>query len=79
MEKRLPLNVAVLELISSILGDTNKGLTGTEIHRFLLQAGIKDISEQETFLSKRKKLFNGSNIIVVFLTIQYYCLSLRHE
>ena len=21
----------------------------------------------------------GSNIIVVFLTIQYYCLSLRHE
>ena len=35
MEKRLPLNVAVLELISSILGDTNKGLTGTEIHRFL--------------------------------------------
>ena len=59
MEKRLPLNVAVLELISSILGDTNKGLTGTEIHRFLLQAGIKDISEQETFLSKRKKLFNA--------------------
>ena len=22
---------------------------------------------------------SGSNIIVVFLTIQYYCLSLRHE
>lgn len=22
---------------------------------------------------------NGSNNIVVFLTIQYYCLSLRHE
>lgn len=59
MENRLPLNVAVLELISNILGDTNKGLTGTEIHRFLLQAGIEDISEQETFLSKRKKLFNA--------------------
>lgn len=23
--------------------------------------------------------WNGSNNIVVFLTIQYYCLSLRHE
>lgn len=46
MEKRTPLNVAVLELISNILGDTNKGLTGTEIHRFLLQAGIEDVWEK---------------------------------
>ena len=30
-----------------------------------------------TILCKCKK--NGSNNIVVFLTIQYYCLSLRHE
>ena len=59
MEKRKVLDVAVLELLSNILGDTNNGLTGTEIHRFLLQAGISDISENETFLAKRKRLFNA--------------------
>ena len=56
---RKVLDVAVLELLSNILGDTNDGLTGTEIHRFLLQAGISDISENETFLAKRKRLFNA--------------------
>ena len=40
MEKRKELSVAVLELLSNILGDTTEGLTGTEIHSFLLQAGI---------------------------------------
>ena len=45
MEKRKELSVAVLELLSNILADTTDGLTGTEIHRFLLQAGISDISE----------------------------------
>lgn len=59
MIKRKELNVAVLELLSNILGDTTDGLTGTEIHRFLLQAGISDISENDTFLSKRKRLFNA--------------------
>lgn len=59
MEMRKVLDVAVLELLSNILGDTNDGLTGTEIHRFLLQAGISDISENETFLAKRKRLFNA--------------------
>lgn len=49
MIKRKELNVAVLELLSNILGDTTDGLTGTEIHRFLLQAGISDISENDTF------------------------------
>ena len=29
--------------------------------------------------SVKVKGTKGSNIIVVFLTIQYYCLSLRHE
>lgn len=59
MEKRKELNVAVLELLSNIFGDTVNGLTGTEIHRLLLQAGIDDISEKEPFLAKRKKLFNA--------------------
>lgn len=57
MEYRKVLNVAVLELLSNIFGDTADGLTGTEIHRFLLQAGIADISENEVFLAKRKRLF----------------------
>ena len=52
-------NVAVLELLSDILGDTEKGLTGTDIHRFLLQAGIEDVSEKDQFLAKRKRLFNA--------------------
>ena len=51
MEYRKVLNVAVLELLSNIFGDTADGLTGTEIHRFLLQAGIADISENEVFLA----------------------------
>ena len=48
MEKRKVLSNAVLELLSNILGDTTDGLTGPEIHRFLLQAGIYDISENDT-------------------------------
>ena len=59
MEKRRPLSVAVLELISNILGDTNNGLTGTEIHRFLLQAKIEDILEKGQFVSKRVRLFKA--------------------
>ena len=59
MEKRKVLSIAVLELLSNILGDTTDGLTGTEIHRFLLQAGISDISENDPFLAKRKRLFNA--------------------
>ena len=55
MEKRKVLSIAVLELLSNILADTTDGLTGTEIHRFLLQAGISDISENETFLVMIKK------------------------
>lgn len=52
-------NVAVLELLSNIFGHTEKGLSGSEIHRFLLQARIDDISENDTFLAKRKRLFNA--------------------
>lgn len=59
MEYRKCLDVAILELLSNILGKTDGGLTGTEIHRFLLQAGISDISENEQFLAKRKRLFNA--------------------
>lgn len=47
---------AILEGISLIFGDTEKGLTGSEIHRFLLQARIEDI---DSSITKRKRLFNA--------------------
>lgn len=50
---------SVLEMICDILGDTYNGFSGSEIHRFLIQAKIDDISEKEQFLAKRKKLFNA--------------------
>ena len=50
--------LSILEMISNILGDTNDGLTGSEIHKFLLESQIKDISEGE-FLSKKKRLYNA--------------------
>ena len=68
---------AILEEISNILGDTNQGLTGSEIHIFLLQANIDDISEKDLSLSKRKRLYNAfaneenknkcSNKILIFI------------
>jgi uncharacterized protein (TIGR02391 family) len=49
----------MLEMLSQIIGDTETGLTGSEIHRFLLQAQIDDIDADSNFLAKRKKLFNA--------------------
>ena len=73
----LPTNI--LEMISGILGDTEKGLSGSEIHHFLLQAQIEDISENVQFLAKRKKLYNAfanfqnkhkcSNNILTFIAL----------
>lgn len=45
-----------LEMISNILGDTEQGLTGSEIHNFLLQTKIEDISPK---LTKRTRLYNA--------------------
>ncbi len=53
------LSANVLEMICNILGDTNDGFSGGVIHRYLLQANIEDISEYETYLAKRKKLYNA--------------------
>lgn len=59
MEKRPCLSEAVIEMISNIIGDTQDGLTGSEIHHLLLQSGIDDISKNEEFMAKRKKLYNA--------------------
>ena len=50
--ENLPANV--VEMISNVLGDTNDGLTGGEIQRFLLQANIEDTGPS---MSKRHRLF----------------------
>ena len=57
LRKCFPANV--LEMISDILGDTDKGLTGSEIHRLLLQARIEDTTQEGVMLAKRKNLFNS--------------------
>ena len=75
LRKCFPANV--LEMISNILGDTEKGLTGSEIHRLLLQANIEDTTQEGVMLAKRKNLFKSlannqnklkcSNHILIFI------------
>ena len=75
LRKCLPANV--LEMISNILGDREQGLTGSEIHRLLLQANIEDLTQEGVMLAKRKNLYNSlannqnknkcSNQILVFV------------
>lgn len=68
----------VLEMISGIVGETNEGLTGTEIGRFLAQANISE-AEEDKIITKRKRLFNAlakeqnknqcSNQILIFIQL----------
>lgn len=51
-----PIDGSVLESISKVLGDTSKGLTGTEIEKFLKEVKILDIDPTN---SKWKRLFNA--------------------
>ena len=83
LRKCLPANV--LEMISNIIGDTEKGLTGSEIHRFLLQANIEDMTQEGVMMAKRKNLFNSlannqnknkcSNHILIFIAL----VNFKHE
>ena len=50
------INGSVLEGICKTLGDTNEGLTGPEISKFLQEATITDIDPSNT---KWKRLFNA--------------------
>lgn len=54
--KRKCFSHAVLEGIAKILGDTNEGLTGSEIQHLLAQSKIIDISPT---LTKWKRLFDA--------------------
>ena len=74
-----PFKLSTLEALSSIIGETDCGLTGSQIHRFVVQAQMEDVSYYEDFLAKRKKLYNAfahelnihhcSNNIVAFLKL----------
>lgn len=54
--RRKCLTQAVLEGISKILGDTNNGLTGSEIQYLLTQCQIEDIDSQNT---KWKRIYSA--------------------
>ncbi len=74
-----PFKLSTLETISEIIGDTQNGLTGSQLHKNILQAQMVDISFNDTFLKKSKKLYNAfaneinthhcSNNIVLFLQL----------
>lgn len=56
MEKRKCLSDSILTMVSDILGDTEKGLTGSEINHFLSLAKIEDITPS---ITKRHRLYNA--------------------
>jgi uncharacterized protein (TIGR02391 family) len=55
-EHHPPIEGAVLEGIAKVLGDTDRGLTGPEIGKYLVEVGIVDVDSQN---SKWKRLFNA--------------------
>ena len=77
MSKKIyqPINSGVTEAISKVLADTEKGLTGAELDKFIPQAKLKDVDPTNT---KWKRLYNSfadyqnrqqnSNNILTFIT-----------
>ena len=59
MSKINPFNASTLEMLANAIADIDHSITGSVIHRMLLQSQIEDISYNEQFLAKRKKLFNA--------------------
>ncbi len=56
MAKELPLTDGVLQGLARIMGDTNDGLKGSEIGRYLQMVGIEDYSPN---ITKWQRLFNA--------------------
>ena len=54
-----PLKLSTLEILANTIADIDSNITGSVIHRILLQSQIDDVSYSEQFLAKRKKLFNA--------------------
>ena len=54
-----PFSPATLENLANAIADIDPDITGSVIHRLLLQSNIDDVSANEQFLAKRKKLYNA--------------------
>ena len=52
-------NSSTLELIAKAIADIDPKISGTVIHHMLLQSQLEDVSENEQFMAKRKKLYNA--------------------
>lgn len=59
MVKIEQFKASTLEMLANAIADIDPGITGSVIHKMLLQSQIEDISFNEQFLAKRKKLFNA--------------------
>ena len=54
-----PFSPATLEKLANAIADIDSDITGSVIHRILLQSNIDDVSANEQFMAKRKKLYNA--------------------
>lgn len=71
-----PIDSGTMEGLAKILADTGQGLTGTELSKFIPEAGLRDIDPSNT---KWKRLYNSfadyqnrsknSNNILTFITL----------
>lgn len=71
-----PIEGGTLEGLAKVLADTDYGLTGTELSRFIPESGLTDVNPE---LTKWKRLFNSfvefqnrknnSNLILKFINI----------
>ena len=59
MSKVSSFKPSTLEMLANNIADIDPQITGSFIHRFLLQAQIEDISYNEQYMAKRKKLYNA--------------------
>jgi len=74
MAKVEKLNLSIVESISKVLGDTEKGFTGTEIAKLLNESGIEDIDSANTkwkrlnsALTNTQKTDGCANNLLVFI------------
>ena len=56
-----PFSPATLEKLANAIADIDPDITGSVIHRLLLQSNINDVSANEQFMAKRKKIFQWRN------------------
>lgn len=66
------LTPVVVECIANILGDTSEGLTGSEIHKCLLQSGIELTQQTQSdfdFTMLLLKHVMNQNVQIVFLRL----------